>query len=108
MVNGLDIHSSRKVVELVDKSTLVADTDNGSVLKREIADLEELLEAYRCGYTWRKRSRKARLSGFGNKRRCYGSRFREDRLASSDKISKMVVYSRFERYELSCTSDRSA
>ena len=49
VVNELDIHSSRKVVELVDKRTLVADTDNGSVLKQQIADLEELLDAYRCG-----------------------------------------------------------
>ena len=49
VVNELDIHSSRKVVELVDKRTLGADTDNGSVLKQQIADLEELLEAYRCG-----------------------------------------------------------
>ena len=49
VVNELDIHSSRTVVELVDKRTLVADTDNGSVLKQQIADLEELLEAYRCG-----------------------------------------------------------
>ena len=49
VVNELDIHSSRQVVELVDKRTLVADTDNGSVLKQQIADLEELLEAYRCG-----------------------------------------------------------
>ena len=49
VVNELDIHSSRKVVELVDKRTLVADTDNGAVLKQQIADLEELLEAYRCG-----------------------------------------------------------
>ena len=49
VVNELDIHSSRKVVELVDKRTLVADTDTGAVLKQQIADLEELLEAYRCG-----------------------------------------------------------
>ena len=49
VVNELDIHSSRKVVELVDKRTLVADTDNGAVLKQQIADLEELLEAYRNG-----------------------------------------------------------
>ena len=49
VVNELDIHSSRKVVELVDKRTLVADTDNGAVLKQQITDLEELLEAYRCG-----------------------------------------------------------
>lgn len=49
VVNELDIHSSRKVVELVDKRTLVADTDNGAALKQQIADLEELLEAYRCG-----------------------------------------------------------
>lgn len=49
VVNELDIHSSRKVVELVDKRTLVADTDNGAVLKQQITDLEELLEAYRNG-----------------------------------------------------------
>ena len=49
VVNELDIHSSRKVVELVDKRTLVAGTDNGAVLKQQIADLEELLEAYRNG-----------------------------------------------------------
>ena len=49
VVNELDIHSSRKVVELVDKRTLVADTDNGAVLKQQIADLEELMEAYRNG-----------------------------------------------------------
>lgn len=49
VVNELDIHSSRKVVELVDKRTLVADTDNGAVLKQQISDLEELLEAYRNG-----------------------------------------------------------
>ncbi len=49
VVNELDIHSSRRVVERVEKRTLVADTDVGAVLKSQIADLEELLEAYRCG-----------------------------------------------------------
>ncbi|OUO89427.1 fructose-bisphosphatase class III [Gordonibacter sp. An230] len=45
----LDIHSSRSVVEQPDKRTLVADTDSGAELKRQIEDLEKLLEAYRKG-----------------------------------------------------------
>ncbi|WP_165043377.1 fructose-1,6-bisphosphatase [Adlercreutzia sp. ZJ138] len=45
----LDIHSSRRVVESVRARTLVADTDTGTVLKQQIADLERLLEAYRRG-----------------------------------------------------------
>ena len=47
--NELDIHSSRQVVERVEARTLVADTDTGTELKSQIADLERLLEAYRCG-----------------------------------------------------------
>ena len=49
VVDELDIHSSRRVVERVSKRTLVADTDTGRVLKGQIADLEQLLEAYRHG-----------------------------------------------------------
>ena len=49
VVNELDIHSSRSVVERVDGRTLVADTDNGAELKQQIADLEKLLAAYRAG-----------------------------------------------------------
>lgn len=49
VVNELDIHSSRSVVERVDKRTLVADTDTGVELKQQIADLEKLLAAYRRG-----------------------------------------------------------
>ena len=45
----IDIHSSRRVVERVEKRTLVADTDTGAELKHQIADLEELLAAYRAG-----------------------------------------------------------
>ena len=45
----LDIHSSRSVVEQPDKRTLVADTDTGAELKRQIAELERLLRAYRTG-----------------------------------------------------------
>lgn len=47
--NELDIHSSRRVVERVERRTLVADTDTGALLKRQIADLEQLLAAYRRG-----------------------------------------------------------
>ena len=49
VVNELDIHSSRSVVERVDGRTLVADTDTGAELKQQIADLEQLLAAYRRG-----------------------------------------------------------
>ncbi len=45
----IDIHSSRRVVERVEKRTRVADTDAGRVLKGQMADLERLLEAYRRG-----------------------------------------------------------
>ena len=45
----LDIHSHQRVVETVEKRTLVADTDTGAKMKAQIADLETLLEAYRQG-----------------------------------------------------------
>ena len=49
MARGLDIHSSRRVVERVERRTLVADTDTGAELKARVADLERLLAAYRQG-----------------------------------------------------------
>lgn len=45
----LDIHSSRRVVERVEKRTLVADTDTGVRLRRRVGELERLIEAYREG-----------------------------------------------------------
>ena len=45
----LDIHSSRRVVEQVERRTLIADTDKGEELRQQIADLEQLLEAYKLG-----------------------------------------------------------
>ena len=45
----LDIHSSRQVVERAKRRTLVADTDTGAELKRQIGDLTRLLDAYRQG-----------------------------------------------------------
>ena len=45
----IDIHSSRHMVEQVKKRTLMGDTDEGQQIKREIADLERLLKAYRTG-----------------------------------------------------------
>ena len=47
--NDLDIFSSRRVVEKVDKRTLVADTDTGAKLQQRVADLERLIHAYRQG-----------------------------------------------------------
>ena len=45
----LDIHSSYRVVEHADECITVADTDKGAYIKRRMADLERLLEAYRTG-----------------------------------------------------------
>ncbi|WP_251211948.1 fructose-1,6-bisphosphatase [Adlercreutzia murintestinalis] len=45
----LDIHSSRRVVEQVEKRTLVADTDTGIRLQQRADELGRLVEAYRQG-----------------------------------------------------------
>ena len=45
----LDIDSTKRVIELYESRRLVADTDTGAEMKRRIADLELLLEAYRLG-----------------------------------------------------------
>lgn len=45
----LDIHTSQRVVQRSGERMLVADTDTGTKLKEQIADLEALLEAYRKG-----------------------------------------------------------
>lgn len=47
---GLDIHSSRRVVERVSERTLVADTDNGARLQERVDDLSRLVHAYRQGF----------------------------------------------------------
>lgn len=46
---GLDIKSTTQLVELSVHRMLVADTDKGSELRSQIADLRELLYAYRHG-----------------------------------------------------------
>lgn len=45
----LDIHSSRRVVERVEKRVLVADTDTGARLRKRVEELEDLIGAYREG-----------------------------------------------------------
>ena len=45
----LDIHSSRRVVERVPHRTRVADTDDGADIRRRVAELERLLQAYQDG-----------------------------------------------------------
>ncbi len=47
---GTDIVSTIQIVEMSNRRMLVADTDKGEELRRQIADLEELLYAYRHGY----------------------------------------------------------
>ncbi len=49
VLHECDIHSSRRVVERVDRRTLVADTDRGRELAAQVEELKALLEAYRTG-----------------------------------------------------------
>lgn len=46
---GADIRSTTQIVEMSQKRMLVADTDIGQELKRQIANLRQLLHAYRHG-----------------------------------------------------------
>ena len=45
---GTDIKSTTQIVEMSNRRMLVADTDIGVELRKQIDDLEELLYAYRC------------------------------------------------------------
>lgn len=47
---GTDIKSTTQIVEMSNRRMLVADTDIGVELRKQIEDLEELLYAYRHGY----------------------------------------------------------
>ena len=47
---GTDIKSTTQIVEMSNRRMLVADTDIGVELRKQIGDLEELLYAYRHGY----------------------------------------------------------
>ena len=50
ILRGSDIKSTTQIVEMSAHRMLVADTDIGRELKKQIADLEKLLYAYRHGY----------------------------------------------------------
>lgn len=52
---GTDIKSTTQIVEMSARRMLVADTDKGEELKRQVADLKELLYAYRHGFIKEKR-----------------------------------------------------
>lgn len=47
---GTDIKGTTQIVEMSNRRMLVADTDIGVELRKQIEDLEELLYAYRHGY----------------------------------------------------------
>lgn len=50
ILRGTDIKSTTQIVEMSAHRMLVADTDKGKELRGQIAELEELLYAYRHGY----------------------------------------------------------
>jgi fructose-1,6-bisphosphatase-3 len=47
---GTDIKSTIQIVEMANRRMLVADTDKGEELQKQIEDLKELLYAYRHGF----------------------------------------------------------
>ena len=49
MLNERDIHSASEVIRKSETRLRVKDTDTGREMEERIADLEKLLEAYRCG-----------------------------------------------------------
>lgn len=55
ILRGSDIKSTTQIVEMSAHRMLVADTDIGRELKKQIAELEKLLYAYRHGYIKEKR-----------------------------------------------------
>lgn len=58
--NGTDIKGTTQIVEFNQKRLRVADTDKGKEIRKQIADLEELLYAYRHGVITEK-ERKTKL-----------------------------------------------
>ena len=56
IVKGTDIKSTTQIVEMSAHRMLVADTDKGEELRAQIADLKELLYAYRHGIITEKRN----------------------------------------------------
>ena len=50
ITRGTDIKSTTQIVEMSNRRMLVADTDIGQDLRKQIEDLQELLYAYRHGY----------------------------------------------------------
>ncbi len=52
---GTDIKSSKQIVEMSGKRLMVRDTDKGRVIQKQIAELQELLYAYRHGIIKEKR-----------------------------------------------------
>ena len=46
---NLDIHSDTEIVEEEEERILVADTDQGVIIRERIKDLKDLLKAYRSG-----------------------------------------------------------
>jgi fructose-1,6-bisphosphatase-3 len=55
IIDETDIHSNITVVEKVNERRMVADTDIGHQLKKDIESLERLLDAYRSGLIREKR-----------------------------------------------------
>ncbi len=56
ILRGTDIKSTTQIVEMSTHRMLVADTDKGTELRAQIADLKDLLYAYRHGMIKEKRS----------------------------------------------------
>ncbi len=58
ITKGTDIKSTTQIVEMSNRRMLVADTDKGTELHKQIEDLQELLYAYRHGFIKESESKK--------------------------------------------------
>ena len=50
IIRGTDIKSTTQIVEMSSHRMLVADTDKGKELRKQVAELKNLLYAYRHGF----------------------------------------------------------
>ena len=50
IIRGTDIKSTTQIVEMSSHRMLVADTDKGKELRKQVAELKKLLYAYRHGF----------------------------------------------------------
>ena len=94
---GTDIKSTTQIVEMSNRRMLVADTDIGVELRKQIEDLEELLYAYRHGYIKEKEKKEERMTG--NEIGDEGAKAMSEMLKVNSTLTTLNLFSEEERKE---------